>query len=500
MHSAFRALSRRALCAALLGTMTLIPACAAEEDPAPTAEDDIDVAIGAVFRDYATSETAGPLWFGNSMQVAGGAEFDTHTVRGFGTIAEPVVRYPKGKRTLGRTGAVGLAEGAYGVLVQFSPRDGKRGEALAKVRLARFETTDTSRETTSAQLGDLGLDIQMPGDTNERHAKDDGYYRGYFRFTVTKEDAGKVFAYRVIVDSTGAGEWETGLVAIHREGRPFYAIAHNPDDIPSLDRALDEGVNALGPDLMFSPLAPDRIEVAHPAIVINSACPSGRDGRADLRDYLRHLSARAKDIPVLWDVKPNAGTWVGDKCKKVDQDLPAFARRFQAIATEEKYDLGRSIMSVPTYDMLPFLDSMNGTNTGRSIDNLTNFVNKNEVISTWVKPSQTARLTWAGLGISAKALRVTQKWTVPVAGLVRARETMEFPKKIDFWSVSDAWEYRRLLDLGVDGLIADDVPTLRAVLREEPYATMFRYADASDSPFEKFAGGKWLCQGGCRRE
>ena len=208
------------------------------------------------------------------------------------------------------------------------------------------------------------------------------------------------------------------------------------------------------------------------------------------------MNEKAPKIPVIWDVKPNYGAWVSGTCKNAPGNLAAFASLVRTIAHEEKYDLGFSTMSVPEMGMTPFFDGMTGAGTGRSVDGLTTFVNSNDVVSTWVLPAQTAQLTWSGLGISASELRVTQKWTLPVAGLVRARETRAFPKKVDYWTVADEWEIRRMLDLGVDGLIADSIPVLRRVLASEPYRTIYRYADTGDSSLEKF-GGTWMCQRSC---
>lgn len=470
----------------------LLAGCA-ESEPAQ-AEDDIDVAFGATFRDYASPNEAGPVWFGNSM-ITAGSESTTHAVRGFGTIKEPVVRYPDGRTTSATTGTFGLRTGAYGVLVQYLPRDDDAKGRFGSVQLLRYKGGST-QPTDVRSIGTIGIGIGTPGDSLAAHVKSDGYYRGYFRFELNDEELAQGSTFRVQIESNGTTEWETGLVAVHREGRPFFAISHNPDGLDDLDRALAEGANALGPDLMFSPLTPGTIEVAHPNVVLKTQCSSERDGRSDLRAYLKRLQEKAPGIPVIWDVKPNAGAWIDGKCKKTDQDYAAFEKTLRQITQETSYDWSTDILSVPELSMVPFLDSLADLPAGRSVDGLTVFVNSNDVVKTWVTPAVENKLTWSGLGISVKALRVTQKWSIPVAGLIRSRETSGYPKKINYWSVADGWEMRRMLDLGVDGLIADDIPLLRSILSAEPYKSMFRYADVKDSAKERFAGG-WFCRGAC---
>lgn len=487
--------------ASMLGASSTLTGCASDGEAGSAAgetHDDIDVALGDTLRDYAKPDEAGPVWFGNSMFVSG-AQYSTDTVRGFGTISESVLLYPKGRVSYGGTGTVGLAPGKYGVLVQFVPTSSAgRSGTLGRVHLLSYAGSDFTRTIATRSLGALGFDPGMVGDTSAAHEASDGFDRGYFHFELSELESKAATAHRIVIESNGTAEFETGLVSLHREGRPFFAIAHNPDSLQALDKVLAEGANALGPDLMYSTLTPNRIEVAHPNVIVNTACSSERDGWSDLRDYLRRLRQKAPRIPVLWDVKPNSGAWINGSCKSAPQNLPAFASLLQRIASEEHFDLSASTMSVPDLSMVSFFDSMRSTNTGRSIDGLATFVNANDVVKTWVLPAQNAQLTWSGLGISVSELRVTQKWTVPVAGLVRARETRAFPKKVDYWSVSAEWEIRRMLDLGVDGLIADSVPVLRRVLAQEPYRSIYKYADTRDSSFEKF-GDAWMCQRACQR-
>ena len=223
-----------ALAASFGGAILTGCAGAEGEEETEVAEADIDVALFSSYKDYASPDDAGPVWFGNSMN-AEGSKHTTHAVRGFGTISEPVISYPTGKVTSSNTGTVGLMPGRYGVLVQFLPKGGRRG-ALGTVKLLEYGTSNVQRPTRTEVLGTVGLGVGMSGDTSDAHARSDGFYRGYFRFELGK---GKPKTYRIVVESNGSTGWETGLVSLHREGRPFFAIAHNPDSIEGLEKALE---------------------------------------------------------------------------------------------------------------------------------------------------------------------------------------------------------------------------------------------------------------------
>ena len=73
-------------------------------------------------------------------------------------------------------------------------------------------------------------------------------------------------------------------------------------------------------------------------------------------------------------------------------------------------------------------------------------------------------------------------------GPVAARDGGQpYPKKIVFWSLHEKPEMRKLLDLGVDGIIADREDNLAQVLEEGPYQVFCRKALPSEwDPFHAF--------------
>jgi glycerophosphoryl diester phosphodiesterase len=309
-----------------------------------------------------------------------------------------------------------------------------------------------------------------------------GWRRAYLRFQVTEDGAGLVRRIRVVGETTST-KWEFGLVAVHREGRPFFAIAHNPDSVERLDRAIADGANALEPDLRHSGDAPELATAEDADIAVTEEGVTGSasavNGQAPLDAYFRELNAVAQRKLVIWDTKP------GDT-----QDYASVASAIEKVGQEQGFDFSRSVFNISNDKMTalygPFQDD---ASIGRCFDGIFTQVHSHAA-DEWMGPVRAQRLTFQGLGVTPQ-LQVPEKWSVPISVYVRAREQEEYPKKIYFWTVNDPSATRRILDLGVDGLITDELPRLLDTLKEEPYASIYRYASDDDDHLAKH-GGSWF--------
>ena len=92
------------------------------------------------------------------------------------------------------------------------------------------------------------------------------------------------------------------------------------------------------------------------------------------------------------------------------------------------------------------------------------------------------RLPFLGIGRpSWDVLSPLSSWFPPIAAAVRARDGgAASPKKIVHWSLGDADGMRKVLDLGVDGIIVEREDVLCGVLGEEPYRSLCRRAEATE--------------------
>jgi hypothetical protein len=72
-------------------------------------------------------------------------------------------------------------------------------------------------------------------------------------------------------------------------------------------------------------------------------------------------------------------------------------------------------------------------------------------------------------------------WWAPLRETVVARDTASgYPQKIVYWSLDGKDGMRKVLDLGIDGIIVDHEDRLCQVLEEEPYRRFCRRAAPGD--------------------
>jgi hypothetical protein len=448
-------------------------ACSSDPPPADDGADQSDQDLDSLdiansWTDKANPKTpdeAGPIWWPWVMRLTDVKS--TLSAVTPGRPREPVGIFSR-STSVAQTGSFELAPGMYGVLVQFKENGGSTNGALGNVSI------QTPSNGTAVALGQL-----IVGTANPIGAG--GWRRAYLRFEIK---AGDDTVHYVHIANAAAGvEWQIGLVAVHREGRPFWAMAHNPDSIDRLRAGIAAGANAVEPDLRYAPDVGDAYDGN--VGVTEEGLTGGdvdRDGQARLRDYLQELKRIAPTALVVWDTK-KGGT----------SDYAGLGRNVVTVAQREGFDLSRSVFNISAAQMTGLYDPFRQMpKVGRCFDGIWTQVHSHTA-EEWMGPVRANQLTFQGLGVTPQ-LQVTEKWSVPISVYVRAREQEEFPRKIYFWTVNDANAMRRVLDLGIDALITDEIPQLRSILNEQPYASMYRYATADDDPSVKH-GGSWFHAG-----
>ena len=464
---------------AVLGALLLfaVPACGSAAAPGPAPEqqqDDLDsLDVANSWTDAANPKDpdhAGPIWWAPMMRLRGAKSELRSLVSG--RPREPVGVFSGDG--VADTGAFSLTPGSYGLLVQYRETQATGdGAVLGTVAVSQFP--DGGSGHTDIALGDLTVSSDAPVGAG-------GWRRAYLKFHF---ESPTHVVRRIRIESRSNVPWQFGLVSINREERPFYGIAHNPDSVDRLRKAVADGANALEPDLRHTgddtSIAADQdgnLAVTEEGILGGA---STANGQATLGSYLRELTAIAPRKLVIWDTKP------GD-----DHDYAGVAESVKRASAREGYDLSKSVFNVSTAKMTglyaPFADN---AAIGRCFDGIFTQVHSHTA-DEWMGPVRANRLTFQGLGVTPQ-LQVTEKWSVPISVYVRAREQEDYPNKIYFWTVNDGAAMRRILDLGIDGLITDDLPLLRSILTEEPYASMYRYATDDDDHLAKHGGSFfWL--------
>ena len=435
--------------------------------------DELDTAW-STWSDEATPATAAPIWYAQSLKLSG-AKLDKMARRAGSSSREPIALFAGAAGASASTGGFLLRAGEYGALIQFHEMAGSFGAPLADVSLLDHQTEAVTRTLGQLSAKDEGVVSGDPG----------GWRRAYLRFTVSKADEGRAMRIQ-LKQSASTQSWRLGAVVLHREGRPFWAVAHNPNGMNQLRAAIAQGANAIEPDLSYGsdegtrPLE-ERVSVAEEGSTLMMGCPINSFGRSKLDDYLKVLRDEAPGRLMIWDSKPGG-------CRGEHVDYTLFAQLFVDGAKRAGFDLSRSVYNITSENMSPAYNAL-PEGMGRAWDGIFVQVNQRSDAE-WMAPVLAHQLTFQGLGVTP-LLQINAKWTKPIATYVRAREQGAMPQKIYFWTANEDFAIRRVLDTSIDALISDDIPLLRQILNTFPYSRMYRYANEQDDVHARYEPG-WI--------
>lgn len=240
----------------------------------------------------------------------------------------------------------------------------------------------------------------------------------------------------------------------------FVAMAHRggwtrPEDAPrentvyAFERALDLGFRYLEIDVRTT--ADGRLVLFHDPGLSRLTSGEGR-----LRDHtwdeLRHLLINGVDpIPLLADVLTRFPDVVFNIDLKDDRGVPALVELLQQVDAADRIVVASfSTMRTRRFARLLPGIALGATPLGVGWDGFLPGLRR------WrVDPAPV-------LQVPARVLRSL----VPVV----RRDVIDFVhstgRKVHVWTIDDRAEMERLLDLGVDGLISNDLVTLKTVLTE----------------------------------
>jgi hypothetical protein len=117
---------------------------------------------------------------------------------------------------------------------------------------------------------------------------------------------------------------------------------------------------------------------------------------------------------------------------------------------------------------------------GRDVSSVVDFPGFQTDPTQWYATARTNGVTFMGMGISQLVPVQFSVWYGPLTMCVNGRDRYGDLKKLEYWTVGTKVQLRKMLDLGVDGVIADDNAMVASVLAEEPYRDLYRLATSDD--------------------
>jgi glycerophosphoryl diester phosphodiesterase len=249
--------------------------------------------------------------------------------------------------------------------------------------------------------------------------------------------------------------------------RPFYVVGHNPNTIHDVKAALNEGANALEPDVNVFESNSSELSVSH---------SGGDSGDLTLVQYLQALHTIAQQHPqlalIVFDCKPDTNTAAHG------------VTLLNAIRTHLTFDTPLNIIiSISTFHGVAMFDTIAGMLKER----------EGLMIDEENDPVAVANF-FTGLGVQNRCYGNGNTVQSPVTspnlrpsiehacGIRAGHDSFKF---IYEWTTDDNERMREFIRTGVDGMISDTPATLKGVSQEAEFASLIRFATRADNPFKQ---------------
>jgi len=272
----------------------------------------------------------------------------------------------------------------------------------------------------------------------------------------------------------GTSVW-TGLLHLTRGGRrPIYIIGHNRNTPRQVGESIRLGANAIEVDLSYRDKKLMAAEV--PPL-------PGWTEVTEAGEWLRYVRA----IQDKW-----AFLYVDIKLHEIpDGNMYQHGQVLASYVRDAGIDPKVCMFSVPDpsgKDILQGLKDSGFAGASFGMDGISNN-DPHAKPGDWAAAAAQHQLQFIGMGrINLEIHKPLALWWEIVQATAAARDAGQpFPKKLVFWSLTEKPEMRKLLDLGVDGIIADREDQLAQVLEEAPYQAFCRKALPGEwDPFHAF--------------
>jgi hypothetical protein len=270
---------------------------------------------------------------------------------------------------------------------------------------------------------------------------------------------------RLRFDYAGQHSVWTGLLRLLRSGqRPIYVIGHNRNTPRQVDDSLAAGANAIEVDFSYR----------HGTLFVAEVPPlPGWEHTSHPSDWLRHAWDRRDAWAFLYfDCKPQ---------RIPNNDFYRFGAELAGHVHTAGIDPRRCLFSVTDPRSRELFRGLaeNGFDTAAfAMDGLHDSQPRHAPADLWARTAQEEHLPVIGLGrIPLDFTTPLHLWWPATAATVAARDLgADFPKKVIYWTLERKNPLRKMLDLGVDGIITEHEGLLCQTLGEDPYRSFCRRA------------------------
>jgi len=266
--------------------------------------------------------------------------------------------------------------------------------------------------------------------------------------------------------------WTGSLHMTRSAPRPIYIIGHNRNTPEAIDRSLKLGANSIEGDFSYR----------HGKLLVAETPPfPGWQETSQPAEWLAYLqSRRAEWAFIYFDCKladvPNSDFY------RFGQELCGLAHAagiapeacLFSVGDASGLNLLRAVKDSGFAKSAVGMDGLNGSNPERGAP------------ASWPEAALQNQLQCLGMGRAAIELtKPLAHWLPALQAAVAARDSGKgYPNKVIFWTLEERTGMRKVLDLGVDAVIAEREDHLCQVLDEEPYRSLCRRAEPSEwNPF-----------------
>jgi len=250
----------------------------------------------------------------------------------------------------------------------------------------------------------------------------------------------------------------TGLMHLTRSGpRPIFVIGHNRNTPHQVDRSLAGGANAIEGDFSYR----------HGKLMVAEVPPfAGWTETSEPDVWLRHLQARRSEWAFLYfDCKPQHVPH--DDFYRFGEEL---ADHVGAAGIEPRRCLF-SITDARSVDLFRGVAEHGFADAAFAMDGLHGSQPRDAPVDLWARTALDHRLPVVGLGrIPIDITTPLRLWWPATQATIAARDGgADYPKKVIYWTLGQRDSMRKMLDLGIDGIIVEHEQQLCQVLEEEPH-------------------------------